>query len=174
MTFCKELLMILTDYVMTIVSKGISSDDRKNIEDILRSTGYFYEFEIMTALEIADETLSRGMEKSGYTWMKVTIEGNLVAFANYGKNSFSTHSWDLYWIAVHMSSRNKKLGSVLLKAIEDDVRESGGKILWIETSGRPLYESTEEFYRRNGYTLNASLKDFYGPGDPKQVYSKVL
>jgi GNAT superfamily N-acetyltransferase len=154
---------------MTVVSKGISDKDRKNVEEILRSTEYFYEFEIQTALEIADETLSKGIEKSGYSWMKVTDKDGLVAFANYGKNAFSTHSWDLYWIAVHQNSRNKKLGSVLLKAIEDDVRNSGGKILWIETSGRPLYASTEGFYRRNGYTLQASLKEFYGTGDPKQI-----
>lgn len=159
---------------MTVVSQGISASERKSIEDILRSTEYFYEFEIETALEIADDTLRKGMEKSGYNWMKVTDEEGLVAFANYGKNSFSTHSWDLYWIAVHHNSRNKKLGSLLLKAIEDDVRKSGGKILWIETSGRPLYASTEGFYKRNGYTLRASLEDFYATGDPKQIYSKVL
>ena len=62
----------------------------------------------------------------------------------------------------------------LLKAIEGNVVKMGGKILWIETSGRPLYASSEAFYIRNGYTLAASLKDFYGPDDPKQVYFKVL
>ncbi len=159
---------------MAAVSKGLRPQDRKGVEDILRSTGYFYEFEIRTALEIADETILKGVEKSGYFWMKIIDDDGLVAFANYGKNAFSTHSWDLYWIAVHQNSRNKKLGSVLLKAIEDDIREMGGKILWIETSGRPLYASTESFYRKNGYQLQASLRDFYGNGDPKQIYSKVL
>jgi len=159
---------------MALVSKGIKSEDRKNIEEILRSTGFFYEFEIETALEIADETLEKGTERSGYYWLKATDEDGVIAFANYGKNAFSTHSWDLYWIAVHQNSRNKKLGTVMLKAIEEDVRLQGGKILWIETSGRPLYASTEGFYRKNGYQLAASLKDFYGPGDPKQIYSKVL
>jgi GNAT superfamily N-acetyltransferase len=159
---------------MAVISEGISKNDRKRIEEILRSTDFFYEFEIRTALEIADETLEDGMEKSGYYWLKATDDDGVVAFANYGKNAFSTHSWDLYWIAVHQDSRHKKLGTALLKAIEDKVRKYGGKILWIETSGRPLYAPTEEFYKRNGYELQASLKDFYGPGDPKQVYSKVL
>lgn len=159
---------------MALVSKGIKPDDRKNIEEILRSSGFFYEFEIETALEIADETLEKGTEKSGYYWLKATDEDGVIAFANYGKNAFSTHSWDLYWIAVHQNSRNKKLGTVMLKAIEDDVKKLGGKILWIETSGRPLYAATEGFYRKNGYELAASLKDFYGPGDPKQIYSKAL
>ena len=159
---------------MTLITKGIKAADRRAIEEILRSTGFFYEFEIATALEIADDTLERGMETSGYQWMTIRDEDGLVAFANYGKNAFSTHSWDLYWIAVHENSRNKKLGSLLLKACEDDVRTLGGKILWIETSGRPLYESTEAFYKRNGYTLEASLREFYGPGDPKQIYVKAL
>lgn len=159
---------------MQTVSGGITVKDRIKIEEILRSTEYFYEFEIQTALEIADDTLTRGEAKSGYSWMKIKDEDGLVAFGNYGKNAFSTHSWDLYWIAVHQNSRNKKLGSVLLKAIEEDVKKAGGKILWIETSGRPLYASTESFYQRNGYTLHASLKDFYADGDPKQIYSKVL
>ncbi len=159
---------------MSDISRGIKPEDRKAIEEILRSTDFFYEFEINTALEIADATISKGEEKSGYSWMKIIDEDGFIAFANYAKNDFSTHSWDLFWIAVHQNSRNKKLGSLLLKAVEEDIRRSGGKILWIETSGRPLYASTEAFYRRNGYTLQASLKDFYADGDPKQIYSKVL
>lgn len=159
---------------MAIVSKGITVEERKVIEEILRSTDYFYEFEIQTALEIADETLAKGAEKSGYFWLKVTDEDGLVAFANYGRNAFSTHSWDLYWIAVHQDSRNKKLGTLLLKAVEENVMQMGGRILWIETSGRPQYAPTERFYLKNGYQLQASLKEFYGPGDPKQIYSKIL
>jgi Acetyltransferase (GNAT) family. len=159
---------------MAVISAGLKPEERKRIEEILRSTDFFYEFEIETALEIADETLSKGMEKSGYYWLKMTDDDGVVAFANYGKNAFSTHSWELYWIAVHNNSRHKKLGSSLLKAIENDVQKRGGKILWIETSGRPKYASTEAYYQRNGYELAASLKEFYGPGDPKQVYVKVL
>ena len=157
-----------------MMSEGIGREDLTRLEEILRSTDFFYEFEIRTALDIADETISEGMEKSGYYWLKISDDKKIIAFANYGKNAFSTHSWDLYWIAVHQDSRHMKLGSALLKAIEDNVRKAGGKILWIETSGRPLYKSTEGFYKRNGYELQASLKDFYGPDDPKQIYAKVL
>src|SRR4030042_2940280 len=159
---------------MTTITEGIRQTDLIRLEEILRSTGYFYEFEIRVALEIADETISKGTEKSGYYWLRVTDENKIVAFANYGKDGFSTHSWELYWIAVHQDVRHKKLGSALLKTIEEKVIKYGGKILWAETSGRPLYASTEGFYKRNGYELQASLKDYYGPGDPKQVYCKVL
>src|SRR5512133_1439572 len=131
---------------MALISEGITKGDRDKIEEILRSTDFFYEFEIKIALEIADTTIKEGMEKSGYYWLKAVDEDGMVAFANYGKEDFSVHSWDLYWIAVHQNSRHKKLGSALLKAVEEKVREYGGKILWIETSGRPLYAPTEKFY----------------------------
>lgn len=159
---------------MISITKGLAADDKSSIEEILKSTGFFYDFEIEIALGLVDDTLIYGTEECGYHWMKITDDEGVIAFANYVKNTFSVHSWDLYWIAVHQNSRQKKLGSLLLKAVEDDVRNSGGKILWLDTSGRPLYEPTQIFYRKNGYTLNASLKDFYGPGDPKQIYSKVL
>jgi GNAT superfamily N-acetyltransferase len=159
---------------MLIVSNGLEAGDRKYIEDILRSTDFFYEFEIEIALGLADETIELAYEDCSYKWMKIITEEGVVAFANYTKNAFSVHSWDLYWLAVHQNFRNKGLGSILLKAVEEDIRNSGGKILWLDTSGRPLYEPTEIFYKRNGYMLKASLQDFYATGDPKQVYSKVL
>jgi ribosomal protein S18 acetylase RimI-like enzyme len=159
---------------MTLISKGLSADDRIYIEDILRSTGFFYDFEVEIALGLVDDTIASGTEICGYHWMRLIDNNGLVAFANYVKNSFSVHSWDLYWIAVHNNSRHKNLGSTLLRAVEDDIRNHGGKILWLDTSGRPLYAPTENFYIRNGYTLMASLTDFYAPGDPKQIYSKVL
>lgn len=159
---------------MPTISKGISTNDTKAVEDILTSTGFFYRFEIDVALEMATSTIEKGEDTTGYFWMKTVDNNETVAFAVYGRNDFSTHSWELYWIAVHHNSRNQKLGSSLLKAVEADIKQTGGKILWIETSGRPLYTPTELFYRRNGYTLHASLTDFYAGGDPKQIYGKVL
>jgi ribosomal protein S18 acetylase RimI-like enzyme len=156
------------------VSRGIIEADLPAIENILRSTGFFYEFEIEIAMGLAKETVNSGEEETGYCWMKIHDEEGMVAFANYVRNPFSVHSWDLYWIAVHRDEQKRSHGSVLLSAVEKDVKNSGGKILWLDTSGRPLYAPTENFYRKNGYQLQASLKDFYAPGDPKQIYSKIL
>lgn len=156
------------------ISEGIRREDITNLEKILVSTGYFYDFEIRSALEIAEHTVSAGTEESGYFWIKITEGDEIIAFACYGKNEFSLHSWELYWIAVHQDFRNCKLGKALLHEAEEKIRQKEGKILWIETSGRPLYNSTEEFYKGNGYKLQASLEDFYGPGDPKHIYARTL
>jgi ribosomal protein S18 acetylase RimI-like enzyme len=153
--------------------KGIKQGDKDELRTILESTGFFYDFEVDTALGLVDETCSKG-DEAGYFWMKIAEDGKVVAFATYGNNPCSVHSFDLYWIAVREEARGKHYGKNLLEAIEKDVMERGGKILWIETSGRSLYKPTEAFYMSRGYELAASLKDFYGPGDPKQIYRKEL
>jgi GNAT superfamily N-acetyltransferase len=159
---------------MPEISFEISPADRPVLEKILASSGYFYDFEIEVALSLADETFVQGQEKSGYYWVRLLEEGQVVGFANFGPNPSSVHSWDLYWIAIQEEHRKKHYGSVILKEVEERVRLLGAKILWIETSGRPLYEPTRHFYTRNGYELEATLREFYGPGDPKLVYRKEL
>jgi hypothetical protein len=48
----------------------------------------------------------------------------------------------------------------------------GGRIIIAETSGTAEYESTREFYVRMGYVNEATLKDFYKPGDDLKIYTK--
>ncbi len=70
--------------------------------------------------------------------------------------------------------KNKGLGTLLLQHAEEKVKAFGGAWFWIETSGRPLYQPTVTFYLRKGYTLEATLRDFYSPGDPKLIFCKKL
>ncbi len=154
--------------------KGISKESSEDIRSILESSGFFYDFEIKTALELVDETVEKGEVGSGYYWLRIVEDNRTIAFTTFGLNPVSSHSWDLYWIAVHNDQRNKNLGSQLLRATEEAVKEMGGKILWIETSGREQYHSTRHFYSKNGYDLEATLRDFYGPDDSKEIYRRVL
>jgi len=159
---------------MAEISFDITADDRPVLEVILKSSGYFYDFEVDVALSLADETIEKGQEKSGYYWIRLIEDGKVIGFANFGPNPSSVHSYDLYWIAIMEEHRQKRYGSLILKNAEERIRALGGKIVWIETSGRPLYEPTRGFYLRNGYELEATLRDFYGPGDAKLVYRKEL
>lgn len=159
---------------MPEVSFEITPADRPAFEKILASSGFFYDFEIEVALSLADETFEKGEEKSGYYWVRLLEEGEVIGFANFGPNPSSVHSWDIYWMAIQQEHRKKHYGSVILRETEERIRSLGGKIAWIETSGRPLYEPTRHFYLKNHYELEATLREFYGPGDPKLVYRKVL
>ena len=157
-----------------MLSTGITPADRPSLERILSSSGYFYDYEVKLALSLADETFEKGEENSGYFWICLTEDAEVIGFTCFGPNPSSVHSWDLYWIAVHEEYRKKHYGSVLLKESEERIRDLGGRIVWIETSGRPLYQPTRHFYLKNGYELEATLREFYGPGDDKLVYRREL
>jgi len=154
------------------IRKEITEKDISHISEILRSTGFFYDFEIETAIEIAEETLSKG-EQSGYSFLFLEDE-HTYAFASFGEIPCTKNRFDLYWIGVHEDKRGEGLGSLLLKETEKAVKTLGGKILYIETSSREKYVPTREFYIKNGYKIETVLEDFYDDGDGKVIYSKRM
>ena len=44
----------------------------------------------------------------------------------------------------------------------------------LETSSRPDYDRTRQFYVRQGYTCCAKVPDFYAEGDHMEIYTKRL
>jgi ribosomal protein S18 acetylase RimI-like enzyme len=83
-------------------------------------------------------------------------------------------AYDLYWIAVNPKVRRGGVGRALLAATEVAIRNLGGRLLIVETSGLPVYEPTRGFYLATGYTLEATLKDFYKDGDDLVIFTKHL
>lgn len=152
--------------------KTLKKSDLSAIREILVSSGYFYPEEIEIAIELAQENLSKGDEKSGYRFILAESEGVVIAFACYGKIPGTQDSFDLYWIAVHEDHRGARIGKTMLRMVEEHVVELFGKHIWVETSSRPLYNSTRMFYQRMGYRIKAELPDFYATNDDKIIYMK--
>jgi len=57
---------------------------------------------------------------------------------------------------------------------EDKIKESRGRLVIVETSGRPDYDKTRRFHRSLGYKVAARIIDFYSPGDDKLILEKRL
>ncbi len=53
---------------------------------------------------------------------------------------------------------------------------AGDEIAWaeIETSAGERYVPTRGFYLKNGYRVEATMADFYSPGDGKVIFVKDL
>lgn len=50
----------------------------------------------------------------------------------------------------------------------------GGRLLLVETSSTPAYTSARRFYETSGYRCEATIHDFYAPGDNLLIFSKDL
>jgi GNAT superfamily N-acetyltransferase len=154
--------------------------DRAPLEHILRSCKFFREDEILIALELIDDRLRRG-KASDYLFLAAVSDdpaagnsGRTVGYCCYGLIACTLHSYDLYWIVVDPAIHRAGIGRKLITAGEEHIRKMGGRRVYIETSSKPMYMPTHHFYSSCGYRVEATLHEFYAPGDNKVVFSKVL
>lgn len=140
---------------------------------LARETGVFKPIEIQALQEVLDDyhATNRAL---GH--LSVTYEDGrqVLGFAYYAPAAMTDRSWYLYWIAVAQKTQAQGIGTRLLRHAENDVRNSLGRVLFIETSSLPHYELTRRFYLKHGYERMAVLKDFYSDRDDMVVFRKRL
>jgi len=155
------------------VLRGIEPDDRDDVEALLAATGFFNAEELAVAMELVDERLDQGAE-SHYRFLVARAGGQAIGYACWGPILGTAAAVDLYWIAVHPDWQGKGIGKRLLAAAEAWIAQERRSRVYVETSGRALYEPTRAFYLAGGYQVAAVFADFYAPGDAKHVFLKVL
>jgi GNAT superfamily N-acetyltransferase len=145
--------------------------DIKRIREIVESTGFFYDFETEIAVELIEDRLENG-ESTGYHFVFAEVDGVTAAYACFGHIEMTRSCFDLYWIVTHHEFRGKGIGKKLLDEMYSQARKFGCTIIIAETSGREHYAPTRAFYDSAGYTLEATIKDYYDKGDDKLIYIK--
>jgi ribosomal protein S18 acetylase RimI-like enzyme len=114
-------------------------------------------------------------EQEDHCWIVLEDEANAVIAASYyAPEPFSHHMWNMYFLGVLPGRQGDGSGGILVAHVEAVLREKGERVLIIETSGVASFEPTRAFYRNHGYTEEARIREFYGPGDDKVVFWKAL
>ncbi len=152
----------------------VFESDMESVRDIVDSTGFFTDEEVDVAVELVEAGLSGGSISSYLFCFCEDEAGKVVGYTCYGPVPCTVGSFDLYWIAVHPEHQGKGVGRGLLKMTEDKIRAMDGMRIYIETASRDLYKPTQGFYANSGYHAEATLKDYYSPGDSKIIYVKHL
>ena len=146
--------------------------DGPQIRGIAARAGVFSQEEVECVVDLWEDYLHVGPVVGGYNFI-VDREGEQVlGFACYGPRDLTSGVFDLYWIAVDSDTHRNGVGRRLLTATEEEVRQAGGRMLIAETSGTPDYEPTRQFYLGLGYTMEATIRDFYTEGDDLAIFVK--
>ncbi len=148
--------------------------DGVQIRAVSANTGMFSAEEVQCVDEIFEEYIRLGAETSGYTFFVEKDAAQLLGFVCVGPRALTDRVYDLYWIAVDPSAQRRGVGKRLLQHAEETVRQKGGRILVIETSGTPKYTGTRDFYIASGYAPEATLRDLYADGDDLCIFTKRL
>jgi GNAT superfamily N-acetyltransferase len=147
--------------------------DREALRALLQSTEFFYDHEITVALELLDDRLAKGA-LSEYHFILADVAGRLAGYICFGPISMAARRYDIYWMGVHRLAHRQGIGAQLLAAAEERMRGAGGEYIYVETSSRPLYEPTRQFYLKHAYRLVARVPFFYADDDDRLVYLKTL
>jgi ribosomal protein S18 acetylase RimI-like enzyme len=163
----------MTDKVKCTFRETVTEQDKEIVEGILKSSGFFYDFEIEVAVELLDERLQVG-PSCGYFFVFAEVEGKTVGYTCFGPVPCTKQSFDIYWIGVHESTRGQGIGALLLYETERIIKELGGNGVYLETSSREKYLPTRNFYLKCNYIIEAQIKDFYDFNDDKVIFVKRI
>ena len=140
---------------------------------ILRDTPEFKPAEVVVAEEVIDSYLG-DPDGSGYNTLVAEADSTVIGYICYGPTPLTEGTWDIYWMAVSAEKQGKGTGGVLLAHAENRMKESQGRLIFIETSSQAGYEKTRRFYLSHGYQVIGRLPGFYAPGDDKIILQKRL
>lgn len=147
--------------------------DTEALIELTAGTGFFKPIELEALQEVLDDfhAANRDLGHRSFIWEEA---GRILGYVYHAPAAMTDRTWYVYWIAVSKDQQGRGLGRQILEFVERDIRDQNGRLLLIETSSTPHYDPTRRFYLKNGYTLAASIPDFYSDGDGMIVFSKRL
>lgn len=157
---------------MKVEFRDLKIQDREALERMLASIRSFDSQDRAIALELIDTALDHADQKDYSFILATDEEDKLVGYTCYGPTPLTDGTFDLYWVVVDPENSDHGIGTLLLQAVEQSVRDHSGRMIIIETSSDEGYGRTRHFYLKNGYTLAETIKDFYRPGEDRLTYLK--
>ena len=107
-------------------------------------------------------------------WLSAELDGTAIGFCFASSEALTVGTWNMLAIAVLPERQGSGAGGAIVAALEKHLSAEGNRILIADTSGTDSFGQTREFYRKNGYTEEARIRDFWAEGDDKIVFWKAL
>lgn len=144
--------------------KNTSQGERIFVENILKKIKEFNERDIATCLSVFDEIIKR----NEYEGFSIYFENKMVGFIFFTKNSLSLNVFELLWIVVDPDYQGLGLGDILMKKFLEEVKKREARLVVLHTSEH--YLKAKSLYKKYGFNCEGIIKDFYSPGDSKEIW----
>ncbi len=159
---------------MKISIRSLQEKDKDAIRAILQEAQMFRDDEIEVAFEVIDEYLENPGESDYWSYVANDEKDRVAGFTIVGPNPMAIGTYDLYWIAVDRAQQRRGVGRELITYAENCVKEHKGRLIIAETSSKPTYLRTRNFYKQQGYSELAHIRDYYDVGDDLIIFGKYL
>ncbi|WP_247742348.1 MULTISPECIES: GNAT family N-acetyltransferase [unclassified Ruegeria] len=122
--------------------------------------------------DMVDGFLSDG--QSLEIWLTCETNSKAVGFCYAVPEELAEGAWNMLAIAILPTEQGKGFGGAIVNHLEVELKKRGQRILIADTSGSDEFAKTRAFYRKNGYSEEARIRDFWAAGDDKVVFWKSL
>lgn len=150
--------------------RPLQPDDIDPLTALIDATGLFPGAMLrdMAAPYLADDPQTQ------HWWVYDVGDGKPGGVAYAVPETMTEGTWNLLLIAVHPDWQGHGLGTALMRHAERQLREAGGRLLLVETSGLADFAQTRRFYVWLGYREEARIADFYQAGEDKVIFTRRL
>lgn len=152
--------------------RDVVAPDLPHLLEMIHGVGLFDAGGMAEIATLLSAYAERNMDDRD-AWI-VEDDGAIRSVAYVAPERMTDRAWNLYLIAVDPNVRGAGRGSALLRYVEDRLAARGERLLVVETSGLEEFAKTRAFYKRNGYSEEARIREFYAAGEDKLVFTKAL
>jgi ribosomal protein S18 acetylase RimI-like enzyme len=82
--------------------------------------------------------------------------------------------WNLLFLGVRPEARRQGVARALITEVERRLQAQGARMLLIDTSTEPPMAAARALYERLGYARVGLIPDYWGPGDGKLTFRRLL
>ncbi len=156
-----------------ITIRPTQPEDRASLLRLALAEPLFSPQEAATVADLLADYLAYP-DHNGYYFLSALDDERLVGFTCYGPTPLTRGTYSVYWLCVAPSGRRLGTGRGLMAQIEAEVRAADGRLIVLDTAGRPDYAPTRAFYEHIGYVRAATVPEYYAPGDDLVIYALAL
>ncbi|WP_298839668.1 GNAT family N-acetyltransferase [uncultured Roseobacter sp.] len=107
-------------------------------------------------------------------WLTVTTDGTAAGLCWCRPEPLTDGTWNMLALGVLPARHGQGLGAALAASAETRLRETGQRMLIVDTSGSSDFEGARTFYRACNYKQVAVIPDYWAAGDDKVTFCKML
>ena len=146
--------------------RPVISSDLPALKKIVSATELF-------PSDLRDDMISNYLQQQNENeyWL---VDENCYSFAYITHEKLTQGTYNILSIGVLPEYQSSGLGSALLKYTEQFLITKQVRLLIVDTSSTEEYTKARNFYLKNGYELEARIRDFWSPGDDKIIFRKAL
>jgi ribosomal protein S18 acetylase RimI-like enzyme len=146
------------------------ASDAAAIRAILSDSGQFD----ADGLDFVHNTLDQHLTGHGDAIWLTADDGEPVGVAYCASEVLAPGVWNLLMLWTRADRRRAGQGAALVHQVESVLHERAARLLLVETSGQPGFAAARAFYSKLGFSHEATIRNYFAPGDDKLVYTKAL